>query len=166
MTGIDKISSLTVLEGDKDPTHLIFTASINNIDVRFDIKIAFDGKIAVEKYKSTPHFDFLLSDQDMPHLKGDEFIGEVKKYNSNNNIKDPTIVSWSSSDCGEEIKNKFSNTVPFYSKGSGGAIVEDTVEKILKENLTNKLLEIFEVKDSYGEWISKKSKPCLILLYN
>ena len=79
---VEKEKPIHVLHADDDSNHLVITKRILEKKGQFQVETALSVKEAFEKMKEK-EFDIILSDYDMPHKNGLQFLKELRDNNSN-----------------------------------------------------------------------------------
>lgn len=74
----DNLFSVLVVDDEADLAEIMMeTLEMED----FKVEMALNGKDALEKYKAS-QFDCVISDSNMPGMKGMELLEEINKYNS------------------------------------------------------------------------------------
>lgn len=103
----------------------MLTIIADELGLELDIDLANNGKEGVDMYEANSNYDLVLTDMDMPIMKGDEVLENIKSKNPNQKV----IVLTAFGLQGDKERLLVKGFDDYVSKPIDYDILKETIEK-------------------------------------
>lgn len=125
----DKLTAKILLVEDSEANRLLATRILEKEG--FDIEIAENGRIAIEKFE-TNHYDLILMDIEMPEMDGFQAASEIRKRESKNQV--PIIALTAHAIVGYREQCLAFGMNDYLTKPLRRKVLVETIRKYLSKN--------------------------------